>query len=719
MTDQPANSETPSGAAEQLRAAIGLHQRGQLTEAQAIYERLLRLDPGHADALHLLGLIAYQQRQLGDAVALIGRAIAASPGNAAFHANRGIVLHELKQLDAAIADYDRAIAVKPDYAAAYNNRGNARQELNQFDAAIADYGQAVAISPDYAEAYYNRGNALREQGKLEAAVADYTRAIACKPNYAAAHNNRGNALQELKRLDAALADFDKAIAIRPDDAAAYSNRGNARKELKQLAAAIADYDKAIALKPDHAGAYANRGNARQELKQLDAAIADYDRAVTIKPDYAEAYYNRGNARQKLKQPDAAMADYDNAIAITPDYAEAYGNRGVARRELKQPDAALADFDKAIALKPDYAEAYYNRANARRELGKVEAVMADFDKAIALRPDFASAYLNKALALLAAGELERGFELYEWRWKNRDLNMPRSFAQPLWLGGEPLRGKKILLHSEQGLGDTIHFCRYASLAARAGAHAILQVPKTLVALLQSLDGVSRIVAEGEPLPDFDYHCPLLSLPLAFKTRLDTIPDPTPYLQADEAKARDWRERIGARKKLKVGVVWSCGFRAALEGWGDANDRNIPLDMFARALSAIDAQFFSLQKGEPAESEIRGRELAYWPRGNFHNFAGDINDFSDTAALIAHLDLVLSVDTSTAHLAAALGKPTWIFERFDPDWRWLLHRDDSPWYRTVKLYRQDKSQDWAPVLRRVAGDVTQLAARHPSASGEIVR
>jgi len=318
-----------------------------------------------------------------------------------------------------------------------------------------------------------------------------------------------------------------------------------------------------------------------------------------------------------------------------------------------------------------------------------------------------------LTLLLSGDFENGFQFYEWRWKNPALQMdPRQFAPPLWLGEEPLRGKRILLHSEQGLGDTIHFCRYLPLVARLGAHVILEVPRPLVELLKNLEGVSQIVAQGENLPDADYHCPLLSLPLAFRTDPATIPSATPYLHVAPVKARAWRERLGAQKQLRVGLVWSGGFRAnAPEGWDVTNEkRNIRLDVFARAFNDVDADFFSLQKGDPAESEIRGREAEYWPRGNFHNFAGEIADFSDTAALIANLDLVISVDTATAHLAAALGKPTWILNRFDTDWRWMLDRDDSPWYRSVRLYRQDESQRWEPVLRRVAADLTTLANEH---------
>jgi hypothetical protein len=489
------------------------------------------------------------------------------------------------------------------------------------------------------------------------------------------------ALHQQGQLSPAQAIYDEILRVDPAHADALHLLGLIAYQQQQFARALELIGRAIAVNPLSAAFYANRGIVLQGLKQFDAAIADYGRAIAIKPDYTDAYNNRGLALHELKQPRAAMIDYDKAIAARPDFAQAYNNRGVALRELKQLDAAIADFDKAIVIKPGYAEAYW----------------------------------NKALTLLLRGDLESGFALYEWRWKNPNANMaPRPFAQPLWLGQEPLRDKTILLYSEQGLGDTIQFCRYAVLLAGAGAQVVVEAPQQLTSLLTSLAGVSRIVARGENLPDFDYHCPLMSLPLACKTRLDTIPDPTPYLQADPAKAHLWQGRIGERQKLNVGVVWSGGFRAdASHIWTASNEeRNIPLDSVARALGGVDADFFSLQKGDPAESEIRHHERDYWPRGNFHNFAGEIKDFADTAALVANLDLVISVDTATAHLAAAMGKPTWILNRFDSDWRWLLGRDDSPWYRSVTLYRQDESQDWEPVLRRVAADLTKRATAHSS-------
>jgi tetratricopeptide (TPR) repeat protein len=581
--------------AEQTQAkfqqALGLHQKGQLAQAQALYEDILKTQPEHFDSLHLLGVIAFQRSDHQKAVDLIGKAIAIRPDVALAYCNRGLALQELKQLDAALASYGRAIAIKPDYAEAHANQGNALQELKQLDAAIASYGRATAIKPDYADAYFNCGLAL--------------------------------------------------------------------KKLNQLDRAVASYDRAIASRPDFAEAYCNRGLALEELKQFDHAVASYDRAIAVKPDYAEAYSNRGNALQELAQLDAAISSYDRAIAIKPDLAVAHYNRGLALHELTRLDAAVASYDRAIAIRPDYAEAQW----------------------------------NKSLALLLGGNLDNGFELFEWRWKGSSLaSTERNFAQPLWLGKESLAGKTILLHGEQGFGDVIQFCRYARLVADLGARVIMEVAKPLANLMKELAGVSELVIKGDALPQFDYQCPLLSLPLAFKTGLNSIPNAEKYLNVDTSKQAHWAGRLGEKTTRRVGVVWS-GSTTHKKDHG----RSILLANFMQLMPA-DYQYVSLQK------EVRGVDRpAIESHTNIRYFGEELNDFADTAALCDLMDVVISVDTSVAHLGGALGKQTWVLLPFSPDWRWLLDRDTSPWYPTARLFRQQKIGDWGGVMERVSQEL----------------
>ena len=469
--------------------------------------------------------------------------------------------------------------------------------------------------------------------------------------------------------------------------------------------------RAVALRPDSAPALNNLGNALKDLGQLELAVAHYERAIAVRPEYKDAYacFNRGVVLEELGRLGAAVASYELAVAIKPDYADAHFNRGCVLYELRRLDESVASYEIAIAIKPDYAEAYYNRGIVFHDLKRLDAAVDSYDRAIAIKPDYPAAYWNKSQALLLGGDFEHGWKLYEWRWRYEKTGLrQRDFCRPLWLGAESLRGKTILLHGEQGLGDTLQFCRYAKLVAGLGAKVVLEVQAPLLALLSGTEGASVVLAKGSELPAFDFHCPLISLPLALKTELDSIPAGIPYIQSDPVRAAKWRERLGKKTRPRIGLVWSGGFRPDQPAVWDTNARrNIPFAKIA-ALKLPQLDFFSLQKGEPAESELAQQKQDVWPEANFHDYVGELKDFSDTAALIENLDLIISVDTSTAHLAGALGKPVWILNRFDSCWRWLLERDDSPWYPTAKLYRQERPGDWDGVLDRVKSDLGGMSA-----------
>src|SRR5712671_1605749 len=672
-----------------------LQELMQLEDAVSSYDTAIALNPGFADAYNNRGTALHGLKQLEAALASYETAIALRPDFAEACSNLGTVLRDLKRPEAALENYDKAITIKPDYAAAYSNRGNALRDLKRYDAAIESYDKAIALNPDFAETYHNRGTALYELKQFEAALESYDKAIVLRPDFAEAYNNRGTALHELKQFEAALASYDQAIALRPDFPEACSNLGTVLRDLKRPEAAIENYDKAIAIKPDYAEAHSNRGNALRDLKRLDDAIASYDKAIALKPDYAEAYSNRGDALKERKQPEAALANYDQAIALKPDYAEAYSNRGVALQELQQPEAAVASFDKAIAIGPDSAETFSNRGSALLGLAQLDAAIASCDKAISIKPDFAEAYLNKSMALLLKGNIEQGFELYEWRWKTEEARKDhRNFMQPLWLGQEALQNKTILLHSEQGLGDTIQFCRYAKLVADRGANVVLEVPKPLIGLLQGLAGVSELVEIGEALPAFDYRCPLLSLPLAFKTTLDTIPNPVAYLKSRRDKIEFWAKKLGEKTTTRVGLVWSGGTAYR-------NDRNRSIDL-ASLLPHLpcDYDYVCLQK------ELRETDRAPLQSSSIRFFGDEQEGFADAAALCNLMDVVISVDTAVAHVSGALGKATWVLLAYSPHWPWMLDRDDSPWYPSVRLYRQNSEMNWNSVFERVRNDLLQL-------------
>ena len=545
------------------------------------------------------------------------------------------------------------------------------------------------VKPDSFEALYLLGIIAEQAGRAEEAVVLLSKSVAVKPGIADAHYNLGVALGELKRTVEALESYERAIALRSDYADAYFNRGVALAELDHPTEAVESYDRAIAIQPDYAEAYNNRGIALSRLQRYVEALASYEGAIAHKPDYARAYNNRGVALRDLERHAQALDSYDRAIALRPDYPEAYNNRGIALAELNRPEAALESYKRAVALKPDYAEAFYNFGNALRDLNRIKEAIDSYERAIALAPNYASAHWNLADCRLLLGDFALGWQEYEWRWKlAQNDNADRDFQQPLWLGAETLQGRTILLHSELGMGDTLLFCRYAKEVAALGAKVVLEVQPPLLPLLSDLEGVAQVVPRGAPLPAFDYHCPLMSMPLAFKTDLSSIPACIPYIHSDPALVAAWQEKMGDKTKPRVGLVWSGSMLLK------SDKRSMTL---AQVLPLVRdwAEWISLQKemDEPSTALLASR-------ADIRHLGGQLKDFADTAALVDLMDVVVTVDTSVAHLAGAMGKPVWILLPFNShDWRWMLDREDSVWYPTARLFRQSANRDWASVLNRV--------------------
>jgi tetratricopeptide (TPR) repeat protein len=500
--------------------------------------------------------------------------------------------------------------------------------------------------------------------------------------------------------------FALAAESRPDHAAAHANLGLALAELGRWPEALASYDRALVLKPDHAVAWSNRGNALERLGRAPAALASFDRALDLRPDLAEAHLNRGSLLRGLNRWDEALASFERAVAQKPGLAEAWSGRGLVQTQRRQFDAALESFERALALAPGMVEAHVNRGVLFGEMGRPDEAIAAFTSATLQDTESAAAHFNLALALLARGEFARGWREYEWRFRTRDgggASATDRFGTPRWQGVEPLAGRTMLLHAEQGLGDTLQFCRYALPVAQRGARVILEVQSPLAVLLDGLAGVAEVVVQGQPLPAFDVHCPLLSLPLAFDTTLETIPRQTPYLRADAERVALWRTRLEARnavrralRPLRVGLMWS----------GNADNRRDAVRSIALAemLHGLPPQceYVSLQR------DVRPADAAVLAASPVLDLAADNKDFADAAALCVCMDLVISVDASIAHLAGALGLQTWVLLPFSPDWRWLRGRSDSPWYPSVTLYRQSRCDDWSDVLARVSADLADRAA-----------
>ena len=542
--------------------------------------------------------------------------------------------------------------------------GYTLKELGRFVEARVLLRRAVALignAPEAHEANYLIGQIAEQTGDLQSAKIQYLEVLRLEPDFSLA-------CSDLVRIYPLLGQQDEVPQL-----------------LRQCAAtspAKADYHQWY-------------GNWLLESKQYDAAIQEFDKLVQLGAALAEVHCNRGIALQSVNRIDEALESYNTAIALSPSLAQAYTNRGSVFKLRNQLDAAIADFSESIRLSPGSATPYSNLGEALRDARQLDAAIRNYDVAIALEPQESVSYWNKCLALLLAGRLAEGFALYERRWDESMQDQKRSFIQSLWLGDAPLQGKTILLHCEQGLGDTIQFCRYAPLIAAMGARVVLEVQSPLLGLLQGLDGVAQIVAKGDSLPPFDFHCPLLSLPLALKTDENSIPRHHAYVTGTAAQRAKWGQKLGEKTKPRVGLAWS----------GNAvykNDHNRSMALSTLLEDLPDScTYFSLQKeARPADQDVLNETP--W----IHHFGNELTDFTDTAALCALMDVVVCVDTSVAHLSATLGRPTWILLPYSADWRWMLYRSDSPWYPSAKLYRQEIMGNWHDVLHRVRADLALL-------------
>ena len=481
------------------------------------------------------------------------------------------------------------------------------------------------------------------------------------------------------------------MELKPDFAEAHNNLGNAFKRQGKLDKAVACYRRALELKPRYAEAHYNLGLILRGQGKLDEAVACYRQALHLKTDYADAHNDTGIALQNQGNLDEAIACYRRALELKPDYAEAYNNLGAALKDQGKLDEAVTCYRRALELKSGYADAHNNLGVALVSQGKLNEAVACYRRALELNPDYADSHLNRSFLWLLTGDFEHGWPEYEWRWRTKQIS-PRPFQQPLW-DGSSLAGKTILLHAEQGLGDAIQFVRYAPLVKQLGGTIIVECQQPMLPLLATCPGIDRLVGQGGELPAFTTHAPLLSVPGILKTSLDTIPASVPYLFAARALVESWREKLNGVSGFKIGINWQ-----GRAGQGSWLARNIPLQQFAALAAIPGVRLISLQKGSGREELTQERER--FPVLDLGNEVDqEAGAFMDTAAILMNLDLVITSDTAIPHLAGALGVPVWLALPFAPDWRWLLDRTDSPWYPTMRLFRQQERDNWHGVFEQI--------------------
>jgi tetratricopeptide (TPR) repeat protein len=646
---------------ERLRQGHALQQQGKLAEAGAIYREVLDKDPRNAPALHLMGVVVMQSGQIEPGLELIRQSLAILPG----------------------------------FAPAHDNLGKGLERLGRHEEALTAFGRVIALAPGHAEGHGSRGRVLERLGRFEEALKDFDKALSLKgdPDYAL---NRGAVLLQMGRHEEALTAFDKAIAMGLTHPLGRFNRGVVLMALQRPEDALAAFDDAIARQPDYADAYVNRGLVLEVLSRKEDALASFEQAIAINPDMQEAYLNRGALLDQLGRHKEAIAAYDALLARWPGDAIAYNNRGSVQKTLGALEKALADFDRAVTLAPDNANFHDNRGNTLQALGRLDQAQAAYDTALEVDPNARRPAFSKATLLLLQGRFAQGWPLYEMR--------PRQFALAALEGdkswndpGADIKDKTVLLYDEQGIGDAIQFARFVEQVEARGAKALLMVRPSLVALFKGLTANVPVLALHDAPPDHDLHAALNSLPFLLASD-DALGMAAPYMAADAARVTAWKKKIGD-KDFRVGIAW----QGKTDGNADAS-RSFPLAALAPLAKLPGVRLISLQKGEGEEqlaSLLAGMTVETLGAG----FDAGPDALLDTAAAMQALDLVITCDTSLAHLAGALGRPCWVALKQVPEWRWQLARADSPWYPGMKLFRQPGRGDWDGVFAAMAQELAQ--------------
>jgi len=625
----------------------------------------------------------------------------------------------------------------PGSAEAHYNLGNSLLRSGDVKGAIESYGRAVELKPGFPQALSNLGVALLHERRLDEARECFLRAVELEPNDALAHNNLGHVAMAIGSNEEAQGHFRRAIGLAPEFADGVFNLGHALLLAGRLVEAIECFERTVRMQPGHVSALNNLGNIFREQDRLEEAIGCYQRAIGANPHVAEIHNNLGVALRDSKQPELAIESFGRALGLVADYAEAVNNLGNAYKDVGLLERAIACHRRAIALAPHEPMYYDNLGLCLLDQGDLGESAACFEQSLRMNPESPHIHWARSFILLIQGDLENGFAEYEWRWRcpewRRFLQVyfAREHKQPVW-DGSSLEGKTILLQAEQGLGDTIQFVRYLPLVRKRGGRIVLQCPRSLMALMATA-GADEVVPPHGELPPFDVRAWLMTLPAIFKTTLESIPSEAPYLFAEPGLVKYWKEKLSGllsagsgdprttadprtTEGTRVGINWR-----GRPGKGVFRMRDIPLECFERLSRLPGVRLVSLQGGAGREDLGAGSGDPRTTHGSedartaapIVDLGSDVDTahgaFMDTAAIIKNLDLVITSDTAVAHLAGALGVPVWVGLPFAADWRWLLGRSDSPWYPTMRLFRQKRRGDWQGVFEEIEAELREFAER----------
>lgn len=680
-----------------LQQAIQWLQSGQLALAEQHLDQLLRSEPDNPAAHHLLGVVLLERNQPQRAVEHLERSAQLNAAVAMTHYNLGNGYSALLQFEDAVRAYRQAVALKPEFPETLYNCGNALKALDRWAEAESSYAGAVHYRPSLYQAHNNRGDVLRKLGRRADALASFEKALELKPTHAEALNNRGLVLHELGRDHEALESFRKLITIDPEFADGYNSLGLVLQAIADDDRALTSFDRAVALNARLSDAWSNRGGLLTRRRQFDQALASCARALEANPNHAGAHNNRGIALQGKRDFADALAAYDAAIAARPDYAEAWNNRGNALHDLRRLDEATQSFERAIALQPGYAEAINNRGMVAQELRQHESARRDYDAAIALRSPYPEALRRRASLRLLQGDFPGGWADFEMA--HEATRAPDATAGIPYWHGEPLEGKSILLSEPNGLGDTLQFIRFAPRLIEAGARVAFLGPASVMRLLRPFSDRIEFMTEVAGR-QFDFQCWLWSLPHYLQIGMDQLSAPGPYLGWDPDLAAHWSQALDPQK-FNVGICWQGNPERKIDP-----SRSIPLAAFLPVARVPGVRLVSLQKNFGLE-QLQHQPSPMSVDQPGPDFDSGPDAFVDSAAMLAGLDLVITADTSMTHLAGAIGRPAWLALTYGADWRWLMDRSDTPWYPCVRLFRQQRLDDWAGVFNAMAEELHGLA------------
>ncbi|MEW6188000.1 MAG: tetratricopeptide repeat protein [Thermodesulfobacteriota bacterium] len=651
------------------------------------------------ESIYRMGRTYHDQGRWDEAALFYRQAISLDTTLAAAYNDLGTICQQQGRLVESVVWYRTALTMSPSFTEACYNLGNAYKELKEWREAELYNRRAIELDPGLAEAYFNLGVICYEQARMEEAIYWWEKAVKLIPDNSQALVNLAMALEKEKRSNEAVIYYKKALGLNPKQAWPWYHLGKIFQEAGTLHEAEDCYRKALEVDSTLAEVYGNLGFLARRQGQTEKAINYFEKALELNSSVPEFHCNLAEVFIQKGEEVKAIRFFRQAIQLRPDYYQAYNNLGLLLHSRGQYDEALAQYEKVLEIRPGFLETLINAGNVLKDQKKIKEAQNCYHKALSLDPEFPEGHLNLALLFLLTGSFLNGWKEYEWRWKIRGIIPRQDICRTRWTGSS-LTGKKILLYAEQGLGDTLQFIRYLPLVVRQGGRVSMECQEELKTLFQVIPGIEEMVCFGEPLPDHDLQSPLLSLPHVFHTDLHSIPALVPYLSPDPHKSERWNKRMkGAGKGKKIGLVW-----AGRPEFVNDRHRSLPLDNFSGVFRIPGVQWFSLQKGM-AVSQIKELSL----EKNVVDFSNELTDFSETAALIENLDLVISVDTAVAHLTGALGKPVWTLLPFAPDWRWMLDREDSPWYPTMRLFRQPRYGDWESVIKRVAVELEKELKR----------